>query len=443
MIYIKNLLYLILFQLSIIVASAQQVVLKMQKERGVYMIPCKVNGKPLKFIFDTGAGDVSISLEEAADMLSKGLINKDDFFGIEYYQDATGKITEGFKLNIKELQIDKIILRNVQASVLKTLNAPLLLGQTALSKLGKIEFDPVNSTLTILNKKLINESFVYESFKELLNNNSGYVDNFCGFKLLQYEDCILKSLGEADQMKKEGSNSKILTYNLIQENSTKNIANLNFYLKSYPSSPSVKQIEAILLHGVLSEYSIRGITLGSSMALVEEVFGDNYEVSDKTTEFGNGKYVEYKDCNISFEFNNGLVTTVLVGYREDNIDEDLINSQATDFKLLKDALLYLDSTSLVNLFAADFEIIPKNKKNIHFSTAFSSEIKSNKELLKFINDKNYGLKSLFNPNVKVEYKFRVSTSAGFLIVLSIKNSTSFSEITFRPYMDKYLIWDIR
>jgi hypothetical protein len=37
--------------------------ISMNKEGGVYVVPCKVNGLPLKFIFDTGASDVIQSEE--------------------------------------------------------------------------------------------------------------------------------------------------------------------------------------------------------------------------------------------------------------------------------------------------------------------------------------------------------------------------------------------
>ena len=49
-----------------------QTIVEMSKEGGVYTVPCKVNGLPLKFIFDTGASDVSISLTEAIFMLKNG-----------------------------------------------------------------------------------------------------------------------------------------------------------------------------------------------------------------------------------------------------------------------------------------------------------------------------------------------------------------------------------
>ena len=38
-----------------------QTTIKMEKEGGVYTIPCTLNGIKLKFIFDTGASGVSLS----------------------------------------------------------------------------------------------------------------------------------------------------------------------------------------------------------------------------------------------------------------------------------------------------------------------------------------------------------------------------------------------
>jgi len=37
----------------------------MEKVNGVYTIPCKVNGIDMRFILDTGASNVTISLTEA------------------------------------------------------------------------------------------------------------------------------------------------------------------------------------------------------------------------------------------------------------------------------------------------------------------------------------------------------------------------------------------
>lgn len=45
--------------------ALSQTVIQMKRQGGVSIIPCKVNGLQLSFIFDTGASDVTISLTEA------------------------------------------------------------------------------------------------------------------------------------------------------------------------------------------------------------------------------------------------------------------------------------------------------------------------------------------------------------------------------------------
>ena len=113
-------------------------------------MPCKVNGLSLSFIFDTGASDVTISLTEASFMLKNGYLKKEDIIGTQKYLDATGNISEGITINIREIEIEGLKLQNVKASIVKTLGAPLLLGQSALSKLGTIYLDLEKNQLTIL-----------------------------------------------------------------------------------------------------------------------------------------------------------------------------------------------------------------------------------------------------------------------------------------------------
>lgn len=122
----------------------------MQKQNGVFVMPCKVNGLTLKFIFDTGASDVSISLTEALFMLKNGYLSESDLIGSEYYKLADGKISEGTKIILKKIEIGNLKLLNVKATIVHNLSAPLLLGQSALNRLGKIEFDYSKNILTIL-----------------------------------------------------------------------------------------------------------------------------------------------------------------------------------------------------------------------------------------------------------------------------------------------------
>lgn len=126
-------------------------VIKMQKmASNTFTVPCKVNGLPLRFIFDTGASSVSISKSEAIFMLKNGYLSENDIVGTQQFQTASGDIIEGTRIMIRKIEIGGMVLRNVEASVVHSDNAPLLLGQSVLSRLGKIQIDYNNSTLTII-----------------------------------------------------------------------------------------------------------------------------------------------------------------------------------------------------------------------------------------------------------------------------------------------------
>jgi clan AA aspartic protease (TIGR02281 family) len=116
---------------------------------GTYEIPCQVNGLPLKMVFDTGASDVTISAVEANFMLKNGYLSDDDIKGKSQYMTASGDIHEGTVLRLKEVRLGDTILKNIEASVVHSQKAPLLLGQSVLEKFGTITIDNVNSKLLI------------------------------------------------------------------------------------------------------------------------------------------------------------------------------------------------------------------------------------------------------------------------------------------------------
>lgn len=116
---------------------------------GTYEVPCSVNGLPLKFIFDTGASDVTISSVEANFMLKNDYLSQKDFRGKKQYLTASGEISEGAVICIKEIVLGDAVLKNVNASVVKNQKAPLLLGQTVLERLGSFTFDNDGQKLII------------------------------------------------------------------------------------------------------------------------------------------------------------------------------------------------------------------------------------------------------------------------------------------------------
>lgn len=120
---------------------------------GVTQVKCDVNGLPLHFIFDTGAADVTISRVEATFMFKNGYLSAEDVVGKARYMDANGDVSIGTVLNIKKITFGGLELENVRASVVENNVAPLLLGQTVLNRLGKIEIDYDRSVLKITTKE--------------------------------------------------------------------------------------------------------------------------------------------------------------------------------------------------------------------------------------------------------------------------------------------------
>lgn len=123
-------------------------VVKMNKENGVYHVPCKINGTEMEFIFDTGASDITMSLTEALFLYKQGKLKDEDFQGTQQYQVADGSIHEGMIVNLRKVEIGNWELNNVQASIVDNMEAPLLLGQSALAAFGKISIDYYRNEIT-------------------------------------------------------------------------------------------------------------------------------------------------------------------------------------------------------------------------------------------------------------------------------------------------------
>jgi clan AA aspartic protease (TIGR02281 family) len=120
-----------------------------RKPGGTFEIPCDINGLPLQMIFDTGASDVTISSVEANFMLKNGYLSEKDVKGKKYYQIANGQISEGTVITLREVKVGDAVLKNVDASVVKSQKAPLLLGQSAMERFGTITIDNINNKLYI------------------------------------------------------------------------------------------------------------------------------------------------------------------------------------------------------------------------------------------------------------------------------------------------------
>ncbi len=123
--------------------------LVMEVENGVRYVWIEVNGIRLRFIFDTGASNICISPIEASLLYRQGTLQKNDILDKEYFQDATGRISEGTKIHLRKIKVGNIVLQNVEATVVDNVNAPLLLGQSVLERFGSIEIDNENNVIIL------------------------------------------------------------------------------------------------------------------------------------------------------------------------------------------------------------------------------------------------------------------------------------------------------
>lgn len=119
--------------------TTQRIGICMEKSGGVYTLPCYVNGIKMKFIFDTGASNVCISLTEALFLYKNGYLEENDIIGESKSVVADGSIVENMEINLHSIEVEGIMMTDVKAVVVKSLDAPLLLGQSAIQKMGKIE----------------------------------------------------------------------------------------------------------------------------------------------------------------------------------------------------------------------------------------------------------------------------------------------------------------
>lgn len=119
---------------------------------GIYEVPVELN-KVLKisFIFDSGASDVCISPDVALTLFRTGTISDKDYIGTQEYVFADGSKATSSVFILHELNIGGYIIKNVRASISNSINAPMLLGQTVMQRLGKFTIDNIHHTLSFEN----------------------------------------------------------------------------------------------------------------------------------------------------------------------------------------------------------------------------------------------------------------------------------------------------
>ena len=115
-----------------------QKVIQLTKQNGVYTIPCSINGVKRSLVFDTGASTVTISMQLADLLYNSGKLKDADLKGFGRSQTASGHIVNNMAVVLRDVEIGGLHLKNVDAVIIEGQNVPLLLGLSAIQKLGKV-----------------------------------------------------------------------------------------------------------------------------------------------------------------------------------------------------------------------------------------------------------------------------------------------------------------
>lgn len=117
--------------------SDKEIVIPYKEVSGVPTIPVKINGVSMQMIYDTGASHISMSLNEVLTLCKLGEIRDSDIIGTDYATLADGSIVENVRVRLRNVEIggeNGIKVHNVEATIVPNLEAPLLLGRSAIEK---------------------------------------------------------------------------------------------------------------------------------------------------------------------------------------------------------------------------------------------------------------------------------------------------------------------
>ena len=122
------------------------------EQNGVFEVPVSINDQiTLRFVVDSGAGDVSIPTDVVSTLVRTGTLTNADFLGSQTYILADGSKVPSERFVIRSLRVGDTVLQNVTGSV-APIAGSLLLGQSFLSRFGSWSVDN-NRHVLILNPK--------------------------------------------------------------------------------------------------------------------------------------------------------------------------------------------------------------------------------------------------------------------------------------------------
>ena len=112
-----------------------------------YKLKISIGGLEKYYLFDTGASDLIIDKETEKELLSIGVLKKENYLQETKYSLANNEIVNAQLVKVNNFVIGDYTLNNVTIAIIE--NGSLLCGKSFLDKFSKWEIDKVNSVLIL------------------------------------------------------------------------------------------------------------------------------------------------------------------------------------------------------------------------------------------------------------------------------------------------------
>lgn len=121
------------------------------KDNTTYIV-ANVNGVDVRFILDTGCTDMQLTVVEFEFLRHNGLASEDDLGPQVKCSYANGDEGLCHTFKVKTFKIGGIDIGDVHCTIDENTDAPRLLGQTVLQKLGEVTIDYNEKVIKVKNK---------------------------------------------------------------------------------------------------------------------------------------------------------------------------------------------------------------------------------------------------------------------------------------------------
>ena len=301
MMIIKRIFVFSIFVIICTVCLGQKVIF-LKKQGGVYTIPCSINGIQRSLVFDTGASTVTISMDFAKLLYNSGKLNDSDIKGAGKSLTASGQIVNNLNVVLKDVEISGLHLKNIDAVVIEGQNVPLLLGLSAIQKLGKV---------TLSGNKLIIDTSIKTNaeLSDIRNRINSYIIND------QYEEALnlLKQIESQDAAEEVDIYNIAYCYSII-EDYNKSLMYCQQWMGTYKDinsshEPDICYLMGVAYRGLKSHYeadkwfsmAISQISLDAiERTNIDDALTLSYYYHQKALNYLEGK--AYDHCVEAFDF---------------------------------------------------------------------------------------------------------------------------------------------